>query len=233
MHGNEQPPHGPQPQGQPPRYGPPQQYGPPPVHPRFVAAPKRGGCLRAFVVAVVLLAGLVLVGVGVLLSGGGGDSPGSDAGVSAPAGKAEKDRKDGKAGEQAAAGIGDTVKDGKFSFTVTKVEKGVERVGDQYVGSDAQGQYVLVHVTVRNIGDEAQMFLDSAQKLIDTAGREYDADSGAAVLGLKNSHAFLNNINPGNGVSGILLFDVPDDFKIKAIELHDSLFSGGTQVALR
>ncbi|GGQ00559.1 DUF4352 domain-containing protein [Streptosporangium pseudovulgare] len=244
MHGNEQPPqpghprqpgrppHGPQPQGQPPQYGPPPQYGSPPVHPQFVAAPKKkGGCLRAFVVGVVVLAGLVLVGVGVLLSGGGDSprsdtaaSPGSDAGTSAPA---------GEAGKRAAAGIGDTVKDGKFSFKVTKVEKGVERVGDQYIGSNAQGQYVLVHVTVKNIGDEAQMFLDSAQKLLDTADREYDADSGAAVLGLKNSNAFLNNINPGNSVSGILLFDVPDDFRIKAIELHDSLFSDGTQVALR
>ncbi|MFG1751504.1 DUF4352 domain-containing protein [Streptosporangium sandarakinum] len=228
MHGNEQPPQPGHPQqpGRPP-YGPPPQgqqpqYGPPPVHPRFVAAPKKkGGCLRAFVVGVVVLAGLVLVGVSVLLSNGGDDSPGSDTGAAAPAGK------------RAAAGIGDTVKDGKFSFKVTKVEKGVERVGDQYIGSDAQGQYVLVHVTVKNIGDEAQMFLDSAQKLIDTAGREYDADSGAAVLGLKNSNAFLNNINPGNSVSGILLFDVPDDFRIKAVELHDSPFSGGIQVALR
>ncbi|GAB2445580.1 hypothetical protein GCM10027187_08780 [Streptosporangium sandarakinum] len=201
-----------------------------------MAAPKKkGGCLRVFVVGVVVLTGLVLVGVGVLLSGGGDDSPrsdtgaspGSDAGTSAPAGKT------GKAGKRAAAGIGDTVEDGKFSFRVTKVEKGVERVGDQYIGSDAQGQYVLVHVTVKNIGDEAQMFHDSAQKLLDTAGREYDADSGAAVLGLRNSNAFLNNINPGNSVSGILLFDVPDDFRIKAIELHDSLFSDGTRVALR
>ncbi|MGV9326771.1 DUF4352 domain-containing protein [Streptosporangium sandarakinum] len=228
MHGNEQPPQPGHPQ-QPdrPPYGPPPQgqqpqYGPPPVHPQFVAAPKKkGGCLRAFVVGVVVLAGLVLVGVGVLLSSGGDDSPGSDTGASAPAGK------------RAAAGIGDTVKDGRFSFKVTKVEKGVERVGDQYIGSDAQGQYILVHVTVKNIGDEAQMFLDSAQKLIDSADREYDADSGAAVLGLKNSNAFLNNINPGNSVSGILLFDVPDDFRIKAIELHDSPFSGGIQVALR
>ncbi|MFI6453971.1 DUF4352 domain-containing protein [Streptosporangium amethystogenes] len=69
-------------------------------------------------------------------------------------------------------------------------------------------------------------------KLIDTKGRQYDPDSGAAALGLKNSNAFLNTINPGNAVNGILLFDVPKNFRIKAIELHDSPFSGGVTVAL-
>ena len=51
-------------------------------------------------------------------------------------------------------------------------------------------------------------------------------------MGLKDSNAFLNNINPGNLVKGILLFDVPKTFKLKAIELHDSVFSGGVTVAL-
>jgi hypothetical protein len=85
---------------------------------------------------------------------------------------------------------------------------------------------------VKNIGDEAQLFTDSDQKLIDAKGRQFDADSGAAALGLKGSNAFLNNINPGNAVQGILLFDVPKGISLKAVELHDSMFSGGVTVAL-
>ncbi|HEU5026837.1 MAG TPA: hypothetical protein VFV01_18100 [Spirillospora sp.] len=34
-------------------------------------------------------------------------------------------------------GIGKEYRDGKFAFTVTKVKKGVKRVGDEYFGSTA------------------------------------------------------------------------------------------------
>ena len=218
-------------------HGTPQQpqYGyhqPPPQ--TVIVQQRGGGCLRAILISAAVLVGLVVIG-GLLGGGGkdGGDSaspldtaataPTKKNGASAPAEKKTEPRR---------AGLGDTVRDGKFSFKVTKVEKGVARVGGEYLGSDAQGQYVLVYVTVKNIGDEAQLFSDSSQKLIDTRGRQYDPDSGAAALGLKNSNAFLNRINPGNAVNGILLFDVPKNFKIKAVELHDSIFSGGVTVAL-
>ncbi|MDP9849735.1 DUF4352 domain-containing protein [Streptosporangium lutulentum] len=210
---------------QPPQYGYVQPY------PQTVIVQKKGGgCLRAILIGAAMLAGLVVVG-GVL--GGGGETPTSSgdttaAEVSTPAEK----RSEPKRTEPKQAGIGDVVKDGKFSFKVTKVETGVARVGGEYLGSDAQGQYILVHVTVKNIGDEAQMFSGSSQKLIDSRNRQYDTDSGAAALGLEDSNAFLNNINPGNTVNGILLFDVPKAFKIKAVELHDSIFSDGVTVAL-
>ena len=43
-------------------------------------------------------------------------------------------------------------------------------VGDQYLGKTAQGQYVLVYVTVTNIGDQARTFDSGAQKLKDAQG---------------------------------------------------------------
>jgi hypothetical protein len=226
MHENQQPP----------------QYGYAPPYPQTVIVQKKGGgCLRAILIGAAVLAGLVVVG-GVL--SGGDETPTSSgdttvAVASTPAKKrtepkqTEPEQTEPKQAEPKQAGIGDVVKDGKFSFKATKVETGVARVGDEYLGSDAQGQYILVHVTVKNIGDEAQMFSGSSQKLIDSRNRKYDTDSGAAALGLKNSNAFLNNINPGNTVKGILLFDVPKNFKIKAVELHDSIFSDGVTVALK
>lgn len=215
MHGNQHPP----------------QYGYAQPYPQTVIVQKKGGgCLRGILIGAAVLAGLVVVGG--ILGGSGGRSTGSEDTTVAEASAPTKEQTGQKRTEQRRPGIGDPAKDGKFSFKVTKVEKGVERVGGEYLGSDAQGQYVLVHVTVKNIGDEAQLFSDSSQKLIDARGRQYDADSGTAALGLKNSNAFLNNINPGNAVSGILLFDVPKEFRIKAIELHDSAFSGGVTVAL-
>ncbi|WP_424535116.1 DUF4352 domain-containing protein [Sphaerisporangium viridialbum] len=214
MHGNQ------------PQNGP--QYGYAQPYPQTVIVQKKGGgCLRAFLIGAAVMAGLILLGS--LLSGGGsggGSSEDTDGGTTAAAAPTKRHAKPKQ------AGFGDVVQDGKFAFKVTKVEKGLAQIGEGFTVSRAQGQYVLIHLTVKNIGDEAQLFSDSSQKLIDSKGRQYDADSGAAALGLKDSNAFLNNINPGNSVRGILLFDVPKGFTLKAVELHDSMFSGGVTVAL-
>ena len=91
---------------------------------------------------------------------------------------------------------------------------------------------MLVRVRVTNVGGEAQMFSGSSQKLRDAQGREFDADSGAAVLSVDDSESFLNTINPGNSVDGTLVFDVPKGQAPAAVELHDSPFSGGATVTL-
>ncbi|MFG2293047.1 DUF4352 domain-containing protein [Streptomyces sp. NPDC048603] len=127
-------------------------------------------------------------------------------------------------------GLGEPARDGKFEFTVTRLRPGVSNIGGQY-GRDAQGQFFLVHMTVRNIGDRAQTFDGSDQKLIDRNGSEYSADTAAALY-LDKSESFLNRINPGNTVDGIVVFDVPRTASPVRIELHDSLFSGGTTIDL-
>lgn len=129
------------------------------------------------------------------------------------------------------AAIGQAVRDGKFEFTVTKVRTGVASVGDQYLGQKAQGQFVLVTVTAKNIGDEAQLLADSSQKVRDAGGREFSADSAAAVY-LKDNDVLFNQINPGNSVTGVLVFDMPKGAVPASIELHDSPFSGGVTVRL-
>ncbi|WP_219414068.1 DUF4352 domain-containing protein [Pseudonocardia nigra] len=134
--------------------------------------------------------------------------------------------------ETAAARIGEEVRDGSFAFTVTSVETGIERLGESFLQSEAQGSYVLVHVTVTNIGSEAELFSGSSQKLLDAQGRTFDADSGAAVMNLPDSESFLNNINPGNSVNGSVVFDVPEGLVPMAIELHESPWSAGATVAL-
>ncbi|WP_198167004.1 DUF4352 domain-containing protein [Microbispora sp. ATCC PTA-5024] len=204
----------------------PPPHGYPAPYPQTVVVQKKGGgCLKAMLIGVAVLVGLVVLGA-VLKPGGGDDTP-----VNLTQTR-ERTTHVAKPSKPRAPGLGDVVKDGKFAFKVTKVEKGLSQVGEGFTVSKAQGQYVLIHLTVKNIGDEAQMFTDSAQKLIDIKGRQFDADSGAAALGLSGSNAFLNNINPGNSVKGILLFDVPKNLTLKAVELHDSVFSGGVTVSL-
>src|SRR6476661_6488738 len=105
------------------------------------------------------------------------------------------------------AKIGQKVRDGQFEFTVTKVQKGVKSVGSQYANQKAQGQYVLVNVTVTNIGDKAQLLADSSQKVKDAKGREFSTDTTAGIY-LEDNKVFLNEINPGNTVKGTLVFDM-------------------------
>lgn len=182
--------------------------------------------LGVLVIVIVLFAAL----------GGGGDDDGAPAagGGTSTSGKADgkSDGKDEKKDEKKGAGVGDAVRDGKFEFTVTKVKTGVKTIGDEYADQKAQGQYVLVSMTVKNIGDEAQYFDGSSQKLVDTEGRTHSADSEAAIY-LDDSNSFLNEINPGNTVKGVVVFDIPKDATPASLELHDSAFSGGVTVALR
>jgi hypothetical protein len=132
-----------------------------------------------------------------------------------------------------AAGIGDSVRDGKFQFTVTKVTH-AKRIGSRPLGQAAQGEYTILHITVTNIGNVAQTLDDSAQFVYDARGRKFSADSTADIYANGSSNSvFFNQINPGNTVHGKIAFDLPkDDTAVKA-ELHDSVLSGGVIVSLR
>jgi hypothetical protein len=213
--------------------GPAAPHGPP----GMPGAPqgKRGnkGCLYAVIACTALFA--LLGACGAILSAVDSTSSGGGAGAAAPEksdGEPEAEPTKKGAPKAATNGIGKEYRDGKFAFTVTKVRKGVQEVGDQYFGQKAQGQFVLVYVTVNNIGDEARTFDSSGQYLFDTGGRKFEADGEAGIAMGDQSKAFLEDINPGNSVKGILVFDVPKGVKLKSIELHDSPFSGGVTVPL-
>ncbi|MQA26544.1 MAG: DUF4352 domain-containing protein [Micromonosporaceae bacterium] len=128
--------------------------------------------------------------------------------------------------------IGKPVRDGKFEFVVSKVKCGVQSVGDAY-GEKAQGQFCLISLSIKNIGDEAQMFNDFDQKAYSADDKEYEVDSKAGWhANENNTDVWLNEINPGNKIKGVLVFDIPKGGKLAKLELHDSSFSGGVTVAL-
>jgi hypothetical protein len=129
------------------------------------------------------------------------------------------------------SGIGTPIRDGKFEFTVTKTST-ASQVGNSFSNKKAQGEYVLVNVKVKNTGDQAQTFSGADQKLTDRAGHTFSADDEAAIY-LEDSKSLYEEINPGNQVNGVVLFDVPRATKPAAIELHDSAFSNGVKVSLR
>ena len=46
---------------------------------------------------------------------------------------------------------------------------------------------------------------------------------------IEDSKSFLEQINPGTTVKGVVAFDIPKTSKITQLQLHDSMFSAGTK----
>lgn len=176
---------------------------------------------------------VVLVGCG--SSGGGNEAaePADDAvaATDKPATATSQPKKKDE-GEKKKPGLNQPVRDGKFEFTATRVKCGATKVGSDLIGEKAQGQYCLITLKVKNIGKEAQAFTDSAQKAYDAKKVEYSVDSAAAIYVNSENQVLFQDINPGNAVTGTLVFDVPKGTKLTSLELHDSIFSGGVEVAL-
>jgi hypothetical protein len=169
---------------------------------------------------IALVAGAV-VALGCGSGAGQTASSGSDGGGKAAAKTAGKTAK-----------VGEAVRDGKFEFTVQQVKCGVAQLGTDMLGKKAQGQFCLVTIQVKNIGKEAQTFSDSSQKAFGADKAQYTADTAAGIYANQDAATFLNQINPGNQVTGVLVYDIPAAATLAKLELHDSPFSGGISVQL-
>jgi hypothetical protein len=126
-----------------------------------------------------------------------------------------------------AAGIGTPVRDGKFEFVVVSMDrsKTAGNPANEFEQSTAQGEYINVRLSVKNIGNDAQSYFTNNQKLI-VGSKKFDA---ASILGVTGDG---DSLNPGLGIDTVVSFDVPPGTVPTSIELHDSAFSGGATVRL-
>ncbi|MGK8524738.1 DUF4352 domain-containing protein [Nocardia asteroides] len=201
-----------------PQY-PQQPYGQP--HPQPYPRPQKKSVVWPWILLATVLLLCGFGGCAALVSGS--NDAQSPASSDAPGPK--------PSGRDSIAPAGSAVRDGKFEFVITGVDAPVKTVGsNQFLKSTAQGEYILVHITISNIGDEPRGYYGGNQKLIDAAGREFTNDSRAEIN--VNDHLHTD-INPGNKVDMVLVFDVPVGAEPATLELHDSAFSGGVKVALR
>lgn len=212
--------------------------GPVPPPPNWGATPpaqpkrRRTGLVIGLVAGGVLLILCLCGGLIAVLSGGDETPSGTETTATT-----EADQDTTEAPEQTKTTartpkLGQPVRDGKFEFIVKSVKCGVRTVGDEFLNRKAQGQFCLVTLTVRNIGDESQTFNDFDQRGYDSKGSQYKPDSEAGIYANENNEVWLTEINPGNKITGVLVFDIPDETKLTTLELHDSGFSGGVEVSL-
>lgn len=121
--------------------------------------------------------------------------------------------------------IGTAVNDGMLKFTVSAVyrTKTMQPPGGE-PALTAQGEFVNVHMTVDNTGNQPQRYVAAEQRLI-ADGKEYSpvpalvADGGGQT------------INPEAQLRTVVSFDVPPEATPESIVVHGNPGGRGSKIA--
>jgi hypothetical protein len=127
------------------------------------------------------------------------------------------------------AAMGQEVRDGDFSFVVTGVQRMDAVVNPEHpdIEKVAQGEYVVVQMTVTNTSAEPQTYSGSFNTLFD-GSTVYKSDDEAWLY---FGH-LPPRLNPGDSFDTAVVFDVPRGAEVQSVELHDGPTSTGVTVAL-
>lgn len=135
--------------------------------------------------------------------------------------------------------MGEEVRSGPFSFTVTSVECVGPEVGTPPATRTAQGRFCLLHLTLRNTGDRPEVYPGQAQLVADASARRYHPgvmETGPPppplVLGSGVREITTVRLNPGTEVQGVLIFDMPATSKPAEFEFHYAPRTAGVKVRL-
>jgi len=129
-------------------------------------------------------------------------------------------------------GIGSPVRDGAFEYAVLDVAQ-VHQVGDPKdpgLSITAKGVFVVVTLSIRNVGNAARTFFDSDQRLIDTNGNRYSTSMAADIYG--NLGIRSTTIAPGDDLVVHIAFDVPVGTLPTNLSLRESNSSSGVTAPL-
>lgn len=85
---------------------------------------------------------------------------------------------------------------------------------------------------MKNTSKSASTFTSSLVKLYDKDGNEYSTDTMAEIYANDQNTTFLEQINPGNSVKGLLVFDVPKDVQPTELGVSGGLFSAEKKITL-
>jgi hypothetical protein len=128
-----------------------------------------------------------------------------------------------------ASGSGAQASDGGLTFAVSGVETAPSvKYQDAPVERVAQGEFIVVHMTVLNSGDAQGTFLATLQKL-KAGGTTYSIDDEATAY-LNGTWADLPAA--GDTADVAIAFDVPPGTTPESLEVHGDAVSTGIDVPL-
>jgi hypothetical protein len=124
--------------------------------------------------------------------------------------------------ESPAVAVDNSMRDGKFEFDVNNLKCGVYSYG--VFEEKPLDQFCLLNVTITNIGEAAQD-INNDQFLYDINNKRYSTSNDVFDI-------VYEELNPGQSVTGNFIFDVPLNFKVSHVILHEGYFSDGIKVNL-
>jgi len=175
-------------------------------------------------VALVALPVLVWLALGATGSGSGSDDAARDLDV---------------VDATTTARIGEEVRSGPFSFTVTSVDCVGPEVGTRPATRVAQGRFCLLYLTLRNAGERPELYSGPAQLVVDASAKRYNPgvmETGppppALVLDSGIREITTVRLNPGTELKGVLIFDMPAAARPAEFEFHHRPRTAGARVRL-
>jgi hypothetical protein len=127
--------------------------------------------------------------------------------------------------------IGQTVKDGDYTFVVNSVKCGKTTSGGVDPSKPAD-EFCAVDLSVTNDGKDVNTFDDSQVEGF-SAGRRHVANPEASMRANSYTNVFPKVVKPGQVLRSVVLIDVPVGEQLDTVELHDSILNDGTSVSLK
>lgn len=189
---------------------------------------------------------LAVIALAVVVTAVGGDEEGESSESSDDSGSEESaesddssadegeasDEEDEGSEEAEVASLGEPVAVGDWEITVSSVGERTAQVGDEFLSTDAQGEFLPVEVSLTNNGSSAESFFASDFVVIDADGREFSYSSDASMYSGEAGLSILDEVNPGNALSGYLYFDVAETADIQKVHINDGWFADPIEVNL-
>jgi hypothetical protein len=136
--------------------------------------------------------------------------------------------------------IGETVTSGNFAFIINSVTCGESTISWVYGDiiryySTAQGQFCRLNLTVKNIGEYQDNISVSGQYLYNTQGQQWTYSSSATSNAAKYLYGNPLNasINPGNSITGDIVYDIPVGQSPSTAEVDGGLFGAAKKITLQ
>lgn len=131
--------------------------------------------------------------------------------------------------ETQAAPPGAAAQDGPLTFTVTGVERGptITDSENEFLTKNAQGEFIVVRLTVQNTSPDPGQFLGTFQKL-NAGGQVYTIDDEATFY---VGGGFVD-VPPGSQFDVGLAYDVPPGTEPQSVELHAEPMGPGVVLPL-
>jgi len=117
-----------------------------------------------------------------------------------------------------------------FSVLDVSSEREVGDPKEPGLSITAHGVFIVVDLSINNVGSVPLTFFDSYQTLIDTKGQRFPASRAADIYA--NRAIRSTRLNPGSGLVVHIAFEVPADTVPGSIVLRESENSDGVMVRL-